>query len=76
MIQIADTGAVRTITLDRPQVRSVLDIARLIDGVPGRTLGNQALEERRAAAACAASEDAKEALAAGLERREPRFKKR
>jgi 2-(1,2-epoxy-1,2-dihydrophenyl)acetyl-CoA isomerase len=48
----------------------------LMDGAGARTLREQLEREQQAAEVCAASEDAKEALAAAVERREPAFRGR
>lgn len=49
---------------------------RLMERAPTRTLAQQLLEERKAGEACGRSADAKEAIAAAVERRDPVFKGR
>lgn len=55
---------------------AIRNAKRLMRSAGARSLAQQLVEERKAGEACGASEDAKEALAAAVERREPAFKGR
>lgn len=71
---LEDAGRTFAARLAAGPTVALMQAKRLMGESGSRTLSEQLAAERRAADICAATEDAKEALAAAVERRDPVFK--